>query len=628
MQRTIISPLSAALVAILALFGVVASAQAATLFGPVNTTVDNTGEYSTGLVDASSYENLTLFFEYDSEALETGESFTYGWRDGGGDNDLATIPGVDADVFASPVPVSVPLPLGAQVADLEIYVSVNAANSPASDFVEITNLEITGDLAACAPQYDVAGPTDIQNTTTGEYFSSLQDAVNDCDTVDGDTILMGADVVTVAQVNLSKTITLDGGGNTLFANFARTDNSNNSALGIIDTDDVTVKNLTIDSTGGTNLHGINVYLSNGVVVENVASKNNRSGLVVNGSEVTATDYRTAGNVWHGINVAQGGGVTDQAKLTINATSEHSEVAPTPHIFVDDIDFDYVVDDVDGQYTFIEFAFPSLAKPDRIARAYYLDGDTDTDGVKDSIDLCDDTMADEFLEWGGKKGKNRWQFDGANWVVNGKPGTQGGFAPTIEDTYGCSGEQILDVLVEKTGKDFDGHYKFGLSKSLIEAWMAGEYNLGPAVLDTVFVSGESADVTESTLVAKDGVEYTLNAMGTYRFASWGDFGVADAEWASRRAANYPAPGLTEVWPDLGETEGWVKGEGYYASECGLDVQVDGACVDWGAFSETNEYSLPYTGTGAPIEFSIFDSSYGDNVGGITVEIVGDLIIDLW
>ena len=59
-------------------------------------------------------------------------------------------------------------------------------------------------------------------------------------------------------------------------------------------------------------------------------------------------------------------------------------------------------------------------------------------------------------------------------------------------------------------------------------------------------------------------------------------------------------------------------------------MNGAFVDWGAFSSTHEYTYIFgAGTGSTVNFRVFDgygdtgvqvpSWYGDNVGSLTVEI---------
>lgn len=437
-------------------------AYAATLHGPAAAIVDSSTDYTSGTIDAWAQTNLVLSFDYNAEALDSGDSFTYGWRTGSGDTDLATFNAVNegGPVGDETGSVSVPLPSGAEVSDLEIYVRVSANSGGASDYVEITNLVVTGDADACELASET--PTTIQNTDTGEYFDSVQNAIDDCDTLAGHTILMSDDVSTSAQVTISKAITLDGGGNTLSPLFAKTANNNNAAIGVIDTDNVMIQNLTIDGSGGTQLHGINLYVSDGIVINNVTSNHNRSGLVVNGSSADVTDFSTTGNSWHGINVAPGSGVTVQSALTIHNTSSHGETAPTPHIFIDDIAQDVVVDDVDGQYSFIEFGNGGVT-----ARAYYLDTDSDDDGVDNAVDLCPGTVADTFSDFGRAKGQ--WQYNGTLWESSGKGDPN--YQVDMVYTHGCSGSQILEQLMATTGEDYGGSFKHGLSKGLIEEWLA-------------------------------------------------------------------------------------------------------------------------------------------------------------
>ncbi len=174
----------------------------------------------------------------------------------------------------------------------------------------------------------------------------------------GDTILLTADVVTTEQVTINKAITLDGGGYTIDAAFVKTSNSNNSAIGV-QSDNVLVKNLSVTSSADQpwpeQLHGINIYDSAGVILEDVtASDFEGIGIVVNSSEVTASNITTSNNGWHAINVDQR--TSNPAVLTINNTSVHGEVSPVPnpHIYVDDTTKDVTVNDVDNQYYYEDF----------------------------------------------------------------------------------------------------------------------------------------------------------------------------------------------------------------------------------------------------------------------------------
>jgi hypothetical protein len=84
-----------------------------------------------------------------------------------------------------------------------------------------------------------------------------------------------------------------------------------------------VRNITVDGTGGSawpsQLHGINVYQSTGVTLDTVSALNfGGSGVVVNGSTVTAANLTTGGNSWNGVNVDPGSGVTLPSVFTLNS----------------------------------------------------------------------------------------------------------------------------------------------------------------------------------------------------------------------------------------------------------------------------------------------------------------------
>lgn len=135
---------------------------------------------------------------------------------------------------------------------------------------------------------------------------------------DGDTIELTSDITTTSQLTINKAIKIDGQGYKLSPLFTKTDGSNNSAIGI-QSSNVTIKNLVEDGIGSTALHGINVYMSQNVILEDVTVKNNgRSGIIVNGSSVTASDLNTTGNSWNSVNVDPGSGVTTPSEFTLNS----------------------------------------------------------------------------------------------------------------------------------------------------------------------------------------------------------------------------------------------------------------------------------------------------------------------
>lgn len=114
--------------------------------------------------------------------------------------------------------------------------------------------------------------------------------------------------------------------------------------------------------------------------------------------------------------------------------------------------------------------------------------------------------------------------------------------------------------------------------------------------------------------ENGATYLIKTSGTYRFANWGEYGIADSEW-SYRSAPYT--------PDV--IAGWIKGEGYFASECGLDMQVNG-CVDWGDYQADNKYSKIFLGDGNKASFNIYDNVYTDNSGSLNADIYQCVDVD--
>lgn len=154
--------------------------------------------------------------------------------------------------------------------------------------------------------------------------------MNGCDfAVTGTTWILQSDCSSTAQIDVPANVTLNGAGYTISPTFTKTSNENNAAIGLGvfgNSNNVTIDNLTIDGTNGTYLHGINVYVSTGVVLNDVTLKNNgHDGLVVDGANVTVNNITTMNNGWGGIDVDQGSGVTTPAVLTVNGTSTQFEV---------------------------------------------------------------------------------------------------------------------------------------------------------------------------------------------------------------------------------------------------------------------------------------------------------------
>lgn len=171
----------------------------------------------------------------------------------------------------------------------------------------------------------------------------------------GDTIVLDNGFALTSEIAINKSITIDGNNQTLTPIFSKTSSSNNSTFGIIGSD-VTIKDLTIDGTNGTSLHGINVYEATNVNLDNVTLENNdRNGLVVNGSTVTVDNLTTSNNGWGGVDVDLGSGVPGPATLTVNGVSHHNE-AYGKDLYIDNTLKNVSIVDTNSQYVTADSVF--------------------------------------------------------------------------------------------------------------------------------------------------------------------------------------------------------------------------------------------------------------------------------
>lgn len=202
-------------------------------------------------------------------------------------------------------------------------------------------------------RFYIATPSAVVNGTpkytyhvssTLNNIDSVLSSIGDPTTVGSDTISLDSDISLAKQATITKSVVVNGNNHVVSPTFTKTDNDNNSAIGI-QSDNVTINNLTEDGANGTNLHGINVNAVKGVVLNSVTVQNNdRSGLNVNASKVTVTNLTTAHNGWDGVDVDKTG-----ALLTVKGTSHHDET--TPDIYIDTRGVGKV-NDVNHQYDFV------------------------------------------------------------------------------------------------------------------------------------------------------------------------------------------------------------------------------------------------------------------------------------
>lgn len=184
--------------------------------------------------------------------------------------------------------------------------------------------------------------TAVTNQNTGETYDTLQEAIQAA--LAGNTLVINENLSTTSQITIDKPLTINGQGHTLTAAFDGTDTSNNSVLRILSTNNVTIDNLVVEGAHRGGLHGVNVFASQAVMLNNVTSRNNaKSGVAINASTVTVSNITTAGNGWHGINADKNGTI-----LTVNGVSAHSEAFAD--IYVDDTTKNVDVVDTNSQYS--------------------------------------------------------------------------------------------------------------------------------------------------------------------------------------------------------------------------------------------------------------------------------------
>lgn len=158
---------------------------------------------------------------------------------------------------------------------------------------------------------DAQGDDGQQNT-----YKTLQAAIDAAK--EGDIIQLHSNLTVdtsvsnnAAAITIDKNnITINGQNHTLTVD---SNNANGNAIGINGASGVTIQNLTVERPDdGHTKHGINVYKSTGVTLNNVSMTNMGGyGLLVNASEVTATGkFSLSGNGWGDkINVGWGDGIS-------------------------------------------------------------------------------------------------------------------------------------------------------------------------------------------------------------------------------------------------------------------------------------------------------------------------------
>lgn len=150
----------------------------------------------------------------------------------------------------------------------------------------------------------------------------------------GDTILLSEGDYEVSQpvvIENKENIVIDGNGATLTTSDAISGISTLASNGgniieIAGASNVTIRNLTIS---GAEHHGINIWESTDVVVENVTIENSgAAAITINASEVTLNNVTTSGSAWGGVNADDGDEEsTIKTVLTVDENCAFDEFLP-------------------------------------------------------------------------------------------------------------------------------------------------------------------------------------------------------------------------------------------------------------------------------------------------------------
>lgn len=185
--------------------------------------------------------------------------------------------------------------------------------------VTTANNKDTYTCPVCGDTYEVEKDSAVRIGATG--YANLDTAL----AADGENniIVLLKDLEVAAQINATKSVTIEGAGHTIKANNTNgwaTDNSNKHLLNIV-ASNVTVQNLTLDSNnqacGNQAWADPDSSKITNVKFTDVTMKGSlNAGLIVKHAEVTAENLTTSDNAWGGVNVDGG---TPHFTLTGNST---------------------------------------------------------------------------------------------------------------------------------------------------------------------------------------------------------------------------------------------------------------------------------------------------------------------
>lgn len=178
-----------------------------------------------------------------------------------------------------------------------------------------------------AVSYHKGPDSDCDRELATPKCKTIEDAIRVAEA--GDTVRLNGNFSAHKQITVSKAITIDGNGRTVWGEFNRTSHNNNAIFGLQAA--ATIHNVTINGKNRL-IHGINAWHTNGTAkIENVTiSRMGNSGLLVGEqAQVVAGGLSISGSAWSEINVDK-----DGARLHLTGVNSFSENSPVPAIYLD------------------------------------------------------------------------------------------------------------------------------------------------------------------------------------------------------------------------------------------------------------------------------------------------------
>lgn len=202
--------------------------------------------------------------------------------------------------------------------------------------VTTANDKDTYTCPVCGDTYEVGKNSAVRIGETG--YANLDTAL--AAEGENNTIVLLKDLDVTAQINVTKSVTIEGAGHTITAKNTggwAAGNPNKHLLNIT-ASNVTIKNLTLDSNNQA--CGNQAFNAKRVTFDNVTMLDSTSiGLTVNRSSVIAKDLNTSGNKW-GVNVDK---KADDGTLSFTLTGSKSSIGEDLKIWAEKANGPAVVD---------------------------------------------------------------------------------------------------------------------------------------------------------------------------------------------------------------------------------------------------------------------------------------------